>query len=66
MPDQIHQIGRVLTIVNGKCRVEADLVGIFAKQPGTDTMERAGPTERVRHDPGISAKHLTSDPLDAP
>jgi hypothetical protein len=47
VPDQIHQVRRVLAIVNGESRIEADLVGIFTKQSGTDTVEGAGPTERV-------------------
>ena len=66
MSDQIHQVRRVLAVVNGKGGIEADLFGIFTKQSGTNTMEGAGPAERVGHDPGISAKDLTSDPLDAP
>jgi hypothetical protein len=65
VPDQIHQVRRVLAIVNGKSRIEADLVGIFAKQSGTDTMKRAGPTERLRHDPGIRAENFPGDPLDS-
>ena len=64
MPDEIHQVGRVLAIVNGESGIEADLVGIFAKQPGADTVEGAGPAERVGHDAGIGAEDLASDPLD--
>jgi hypothetical protein len=66
VPDQIHQVRRVLAIVNGKSRIEADLFGIFTKQSGTDTMERTGPTERVGHDARIGAENLACDPLDAP
>ena len=65
VPDQVHQVGRILAIMNGESGIEADLVGIFAKQAGTDTMEGAGPTERVGHDPA-SAPDLASDPLDTP
>ena len=64
VPDEIHQIGRVLAIVNGESGIEADLVGIFAKQPGADTVEGAGPAERVGHDAGIVAQDLAGDPVD--
>ena len=30
MPDQVHQIGKILAIVNREVRIEPDLVGIFA------------------------------------
>src|SRR5262249_55948400 len=65
VPDQIHQVGRVLAIVNRKSGIEVDLVGIFAKQPRADAVESACPTERICHDAGIVAKNLASNPLDA-
>jgi hypothetical protein len=64
VPDEIHQVRRVFAIVNGESGVEADLLGILAKQPGTDTMESPGPAERVGHDAGIGAQDLAGDPLD--
>ena len=47
VPDQIHQVGRILAVVDGEVGVEADLLGIFAQQPRADAVERAGPGERV-------------------
>jgi hypothetical protein len=64
MPDQIHQVRRVLAIVNRKGWIEADLIGVFAEQSGTDTMESTGPAERVRHDACIVAQDLPGDPFD--
>jgi hypothetical protein len=41
MSDQVDQVGRILTVVNGEGRIDPDLVGIFAQKPCTDTVERA-------------------------
>src|SRR5579872_3879670 len=51
--------------MNRESGIDADLVGIFAKKSGTDTMESPGPAERVGHDAGIRAQDLAGDPLDA-
>ena len=56
MPDQIHQIGGIFAIVDGEGGIDPDLVGVFAQQPSADTMERAGPGQRVRHDAARSAR----------
>jgi hypothetical protein len=64
VPNEIHQIGRVLAIVNGERGIETDLVGIFAEQPGTNTVEGAGPAECVGYDAGIVAQDLAGDPFD--
>ena len=45
VPNQIHQVGGILTIVDGEIAVKSDLCGIFAQQPGADRMECAGPGE---------------------
>ena len=37
MPNQIHQIGGIFSIVDGKGGVDTDLVGVFAQQPSADT-----------------------------
>jgi hypothetical protein len=59
-----HQVGRVFPIVDGEGWVQSDLVGIFAKQPRTDTVEGADPAQRIGHDAGTGAKNLACDPLD--
>ena len=53
VPDEVHQVGGILAVVDGEGRVEADLLGIFAQQPRADAVEGAGPGQRVRHDGGI-------------
>jgi hypothetical protein len=50
--------------VNRKGRVQADLFGILAKQPGADAVVCAGPGQRVGHDPGVVAHHLARYALD--
>ena len=42
---QVHQVGRVLAVVDGERAVEPDALGIFAQQPRADGVERAGPGE---------------------
>ena len=50
MPDQVHQVGGILAVVDGEGGIEPDLLGIFAQQPRADGVERAGPGQRVGHD----------------
>ena len=64
MPDQIHQIGGILAIMDRERRIEPDLLGIVAQEPRANPMERPRPGERVRHDAGAIAHHLAGDPLD--
>ena len=66
MPDHVHQIGRVLAVVDGEGGIESDPVGIFAQEPGADAMERACPGQRIGHGPGAVAHDLSRDALDAP
>jgi hypothetical protein len=64
VPDEIHQVGRVFTVVNGRGRIEADVLGVFAKQAGTNAVKRAGPAQRLVHDACFVAEDLARDPLD--
>jgi hypothetical protein len=64
VPDEIHQVGGVFTVVNGEGWIESDMVGIFAKQPGADAVERAGPAQRLIHDCGVLAEDFAGNPLD--
>jgi hypothetical protein len=38
MPDHVHQIGRVLAVVDGEGGIKSDPIGVFAQEPGADTM----------------------------
>ena len=53
VPDQVHQIGGVLAVVDGEAGIETDLSGIVAQEPRADTVKGAGPAERAGHDAGI-------------
>jgi len=66
MPNQVHQIGRVLTVVYGESGSDPDLVGIFAQKPSADTVERSGPGQRFGHNAGAAAHNLSCDALHAP
>ena len=64
MPGEVHQVGRVLPVVDGELRIEAELDGVFPEQPCADSVKGARPGKPVRHDPGLVAKRLRADPLD--
>ncbi|MGY3420306.1 hypothetical protein ACVWZW_000781 [Bradyrhizobium sp. F1.13.4] len=65
MPDQVHQVGGILAVVDGEGRIDADPLGIFAQQPRADAVEGAGPGKRVAHDRGIVlAEYFSGDALD--
>jgi hypothetical protein len=66
MPDQIHQIGRVLTVVYSESGIDADLVGILAQKPRADIVERSSPGQRFGYDAGTAAHDLSCDTLHAP
>ena len=66
MPDQVDQVGGIVAIVDGEGGIEADLVRIVAQQPRPDAVEGAGPLQRVGHDAGLVAQHLSGDALDTP
>ena len=59
MPDQVDQVGRILTVVNGEGGIDPDLVGIFAQKPSTNTVERSSPDQGVSHDAGAAAHNLS-------
>ena len=70
MPDQIHQVGRVFAVMDRESGVEADLVGVLAKQTRADTVEGARPSQGVGHGTGVvthdlvgrSARRASSSP----
>ena len=66
MPDKVHEVGGVLAVVNRKGRIQADLLGVFAQQPGADAVIGSGPGQRVRRRAGIVAHHLARDAFDPP
>ena len=66
MPDQVHQIGRVLTVVNRESGIDPDLVGILAQKPSADPVERSGPGQRSGQDAGAAAHNPSCDTHHAP
>ena len=41
-----------------------DLFGVFPQEPGTDGVESARPSQRIRHDARLIGKHMRRDALD--
>ena len=64
VPDEVHQVGRVLAVMDREGGIEADLRRIVAQEPGADAMERAGPGQGVGHHACALAHDLAGDPLD--
>ena len=64
MPHQVHQVGRILTVVNRERGIETDPIGVLAKQAGANAVERAGPIQGLVHDARPVAEHLARDSLD--
>ena len=64
MADQVHQVRRILAVMDRESRIEADLFGDVAQQPGAYAMERPGPCHGVGQHAGLVAHHPPADPLD--
>jgi hypothetical protein len=65
MSDEVHQIGRIFTVVDRERRVEPDLVGILAQQPGADPVKSACPRQSgCRGHAGIGFESAADDTFD--
>ena len=62
--DKIHEISGVSAIMNCEIASEPDVERILAKKPRADGMKCSGPAKRIRHGPGLRAKHLRGDAFD--
>ena len=65
MPNEVYEVRGILAIMNGELRIEPELDGIFAQQPGADSMERPGPGKRVGQNSSLIAENLGTDAFDA-
>ena len=55
MADEIHQIGRILAIVDGEAGRKPDRFRIFAQKPRADGVECAGPGQDIGQGAGAAA-----------
>jgi hypothetical protein len=62
---QVHQVGRVLPVVDGERRIEADAAGVLAQQARADAVEGAGPGQRGRGRERAGPGSPRQDALDA-
>jgi hypothetical protein len=65
MADQIHQVGRVLSVMDGERRIEADAARVLAQQACTDAVESAGPGQRDGRGKRARSAWCGQYPLDA-
>ncbi len=65
MPGPVHQIGRILAVVNGELRIKPEPRRILAQQPRADGVESAR-IGRRRRGRGLRSKTPRQQPLDAP
>jgi hypothetical protein len=65
---QVHQIGRILAIVNGERAIEADALGELTNEARADGMERSGPREAAHPQAGrhMGSRSAIEDALGAP
>ena len=63
MPDDIHEIGQVLAIMNRERWVDPNLVSIIAQQTRTDAVESAGPRQGLSHDAALLTHDLRGNAL---
>jgi hypothetical protein len=74
VPDQVHQVGGILAVMDGEGRLQSDLAGVFPQQPRADGVEGTGPAQRSRQrsaqcsplDRPVRPKGLIGDALDPP
>src|SRR5690242_4605662 len=66
MPDHVHQIRRVLAVVDCKGGIEADLVGILTQEPSANAVECSCPGQCTAGYSGAVAHDEPCDALDAP
>src|SRR6266404_1273709 len=66
MPDHVHQIGRVLAVVDRKGGMEPDLVGILTQEPSPDAMEGSCPGQCTADHSRAVTHDQSCDALDTP
>src|SRR5262249_52958459 len=59
--EEIHQISRILAIMNGEVTVKSDLVRIFAQQSAADRMECPRPGQGINHQSRLFRRDLRGD-----
>jgi len=64
MSDQVHQVGGIFAVVDGKGGIEPYLFGIFPEKARTDRVESAGPYKRVAEGRRVGPHYLARDPRD--
>ena len=66
MADEVHEVRRILAVMDGEGRLEADRAGELAQQPRADAVEGARPGEGGERRAGLGAHGMADDPLDPP
>ena len=62
--DHVHQVRRVLAVVDRECRIQPDLLGDVAQQPRAHPVGGPGPGHGVGQHRGLVAHHPPADALD--
>ena len=65
VPRPVHEVGRILAVVDGELRIEAEPERIFAQEPGADRVERAR-IGRRRRGGRLGRETPGQKPLDPP
>ena len=53
MASQIHQVSRILTVMNGESGIKTNAAGVFTQEACTDAVKGAGPGETGTDQAGV-------------
>jgi hypothetical protein len=65
VPDEIHQIGGIFSIVNCEGSIQPNRLGILAQEPRTNSVEGSGVGDRMSHCCRPLAHHIRHYALNA-
>ena len=46
MPDEVHQVGRILAVMDRERGIDPDVAGVVTQKPSPNRMECTGPGDR--------------------
>ncbi len=64
VPGEVHEVGRILAVMDGEIRIEPRRLRIVAQQPRPHGVEGAGPGEPLHQGRGTRAHQVFGDALD--
>src|SRR5215210_3898941 len=66
MPDEVHQVGRILTVMDRERRINPDVARVVTQKPSPNRMECTGPGDRSQGGRVFQGQGGGHNSLDAP